>query len=209
MIVRKSLLVVMILVWFCSTGEPTLAAPVPPELIVNHETKQCAEFWGGDECLVCSPPAGWEVLGWLGEVECPDDYATVEINATCAAARTPFCCTEGHSGASGDCEDVVINRAAERCAFVEDINQCPALPGGWQKHGTDCPYYEWADDVQCLTRGNHGGDDGPGLLGDYQILIAAVLCLLACSVPMAVLVVVLGVWLLRRRRDPSGAATDL
>ena len=124
--VRKSLLVVMILVSFCSAGGRALAAPAPPELMVNHETKQCAEFWGGDECLSCSPPVGWEVLGWLGEAECPDDYTAVEIEPTCAAAKTPFCCSEGHSGASGDCEDVVIDRAGEWCAFVDDIN-CSVL----------------------------------------------------------------------------------
>ena len=202
--IRKSLLGVMILVSFCLAGERAIAAPVPPELIVNHEAKQCAEFWGGDECLYCSPPAGWEVLGGLGEAECPDGYTTVEIEHTCAAAKTPFCCTEGHSGASGDCEDVVIDRVGERCAFVDDINECQGLPGGWEKHGTDCPYYDWTDDVQCVTDGDRGSDDGLGLLENYQILIASLLCLLVCAVPLVVLVVVLGVWLLRRRRGPSG-----
>jgi hypothetical protein len=209
MSVARRLLLVSLIVLSLAAYDPALAAPVPPELVVNHETQQCAEFWGGDECLSCSLPAGWEVLGGLGEAECPEGYATVEIRSTCTAAKTPFCCTEGHSGASGDCEDVVIDRAADRCAFVEDINECPSLPGSWEKHGTDCPYYEWADDVQCLAEENPGGDDGLGLLGNYQIVVAAVLCLLACSVSSVVLLVVLGVWLLRRRRGPLGSASDL
>ena len=129
--IRRSLLLVLIIMLFCSAAEGIAAAPVPPELAVNHESKQCAEFWGGDECVVCSLPAGWESLGGLWEAECPADYTMVEIRPTCRAGKIAFCCSEGHSGAPGDCEDVVINKRAEQCAFVEDIGECPALLQGW------------------------------------------------------------------------------
>ncbi|HUW95553.1 MAG TPA: hypothetical protein VMW58_07175 [Anaerolineae bacterium] len=205
--VRKSLLAVMILVSFCSAGERALAAPAPPELVVNHGSKQCAEFWAGDECFSCSAPAGWEILGRLPEAECPDGYTEVEIDRTCSAHKVDFCCTEGHSGAPGDCEDVVINRAKEQCAFVEDIGECPALPRGWERHGVDCPYYEWADQVDCFEKDGGGTVEGGGLMDNARMIVASVLCLLACSLPLAVLLIVLGVWLWRRRSSPSPEAT--
>jgi len=215
--VWKGLLVFTFVVLFSLLGERALAAPAPPELIVNHETKQCAEFVSGDECVYCSPPEGWEILGGLEEAECPEGYTTVEIQAVCQAAKNDFCCTEGHSGAPGDCEDVVINEAAGQCAFVEDINDCPALPGGWEKHGADCPYYDWAEDVACLADEGDGeiqggGDtergektEGGGLADSYRTVVGAVLCLLACSVPLGVLVILLAVWLVRRAKRRSAA----
>ena len=204
--VKKSLLVLMILVSFSFAGGQVLAAPAPPELMVNHESKQCAEYWAGDECMSCSAPAGWEILGVSPEAQCPDGYAQVDIELTCTPHKVDFCCTEGHSGAAGDCDDVVINKAKGRCAFVEDINECPALPRGWEKYGEECPFYEWADDIACLEKGDDGTVDGGGLLDNVQILVAAVLCLLACSVPLLVLLVVLGVWLWRRRSKVSAKA---
>jgi hypothetical protein len=206
--VRKSLLAVMILVSFCSAGQRVFAAPAPPELMINRESRQCAEYWAGDECLSCSAPAGWEILGRLPEAECPDGYTEVEIDRTCSAHKVEFCCTEGHSGAPGDCEDVVINRAKEQCAFVEDIGECPALPGGWEKHGVDCPYYEWADQVDCLEKDGGGRAEDDGLMGGNLTVVASVLCLLACSLPLLVLLIVLGVWLWRRRGNLSAEATD-
>ena len=112
--VRYSLPLVLIIMLFLVASEATAAAPLPPELVVNHESKQCAEFWGGDECLVCSLPEGWESLGAVWEAECLADYATVEIKPTCWAAKITFCCSEGHSGAPEDREDVVINKGADK-----------------------------------------------------------------------------------------------
>lgn len=216
--VWKGLLVSAFVVLFGLLGERAFAAPAPPELVVNHETKQCAEFVAGDECVSCSPPAGWEVLGNSWETECPAGYSQVEIVPTCAPHKVTFCCTEGHSGAAGDCADVVINEAAEQCAFVEDINDCPALPEGWEKYGADCPYYDWAEDVTCLgdqaggeIRG--GGEtergeetEGGSLTDNYRTVVAAAVCLLACSVPLGVLLILLVVWLVRRGRRRSAAA---
>jgi hypothetical protein len=207
--VKKTLLVVMILVSFCFPGAQVSAAPAPPQLMVNHESRQCADYWAGDECMSCSAPAGWEVLeGWRPEVECPDGYTEVEIDLECTHHKVDFCCTEGHSGAAGDCEDVVISRATRQCAFVEDIGQCPSLPGGWEKHGENCPYYDWAEEIDCLEKDGGGGVEDGGLLANARILVVAVLCLLACALPLGVLVIVLGFWLWRRRSGTPAQATD-
>jgi len=210
--VWKGLLALAFLVLFGLLGQRAFAAPAPPQLVVNHESKQCAEFVAGDECVSCSPPAGWEVLGNQWETECPAGYTQVEIVPVCTPHKVTFCCTEGHSGAPGDCEDVVINESAEQCAFVEDIDACPALPGGWEKHGADCPYYDWAEDIPCLEEEGGGEPQGGeetglgGVMDDYQTVVGAVLCLLACSVPLGVLVILLVVWLVRRGRHRSPAA---
>jgi hypothetical protein len=132
--------------------EQAAVAPMPPMVAVNHATKQCAEFFAGDECMDCSPPEGWEILGTEGESECPSGYALTEVPSVCTAFKVEFCCTAGHSGAPGDCQDVVINRAAGQCAFVEDIDRCPRLPAGWENFGRECPpeYAEWVEAVVCL-----------------------------------------------------------
>jgi hypothetical protein len=204
--VRTSPLLVLLIMLFCLASEGAAAAPAPPQLAVNHESKQCAEFVGGDECVSCSPPVGWEILGGLWETECPDGYAKVELDLTCTPHKAGFCCTQGHSGAPGDCNDVVINKAAEQCAFVEDIGECPFLPRGWQKYGADCPYYEWADQIECLGEEGGGAVEGGSLIDDYWLVVASVLCLLACSVPLGVLLILLVVWLVRRRRRRSAEA---
>ncbi len=207
--VRKGLLLGALLVLFCSAYGVALAAPAPPQLMVNHESKQCADYWAGDECTSCSAPAGWEVLeGLLPEVRCPDGYTQVEVDLTCTPHKAGFCCTEGHSGAAGDCQDVVINRGARQCAFVEDIGQCPALPRGWAKHGENCPYDDWAEEIDCLEQGGGGTVEIGGLLAAVPILVAAVLCLLGCALPLGVLVVVLGVWWWRGRSGRSAEVTD-
>ena len=86
-----------------------------------------------------------------------------------------FCCTEGHSGAAGACEDMVINRATFKCAFVDDIHACK-LPLGWSAKPEDIPVYEWecpglygwTDDVDCRSGSTNPGDEetdsGSGLI---------------------------------------------
>ena len=37
-----------------------LLAPVPRALALNHQTKQCAGFWGGDEWAHYDLPSGWK-----------------------------------------------------------------------------------------------------------------------------------------------------
>jgi len=138
-------------VW--APAPPLRAAPVPPKLVVNHETKQCAQIFGGDECMTCNAPEGWETLGYAGEVECPAGYAQIDdLELECRPFKTQFCCTEGHSGAHGDCEGLVIDHGRKLCAFVEDIHSA-APPGGWSRRpeglASDrwyCPNdYDWAE----------------------------------------------------------------
>jgi hypothetical protein len=131
------------------------AAPVPPELVVNHETKECAEFFGGDECTYCYPPEGWESLGESYEVECPAGYTLIDdLDVECRASKGEFCCSEGHSGAPGDCEDMVLHKRRKQCAFVDDIHTA-VLPKGWEAKPESmspdrwsCPTeYEWVEDL--------------------------------------------------------------
>lgn len=133
------------------------AAPLPPKLVVNHDLKQCAEIFAGDECMDCFAPAGWEDLGFSSDAVCPADYSWVELETECQPFKTVFCCTQGHSGAHGDCEDMIINRLARKCAFVEDVNTCN-LPARWYakpenvaNRDWECPYdsFDWEEDIQC------------------------------------------------------------
>ncbi len=136
-----------------------LAAPIPPLRVVNHETKECSDIFGGDECMDCFPPEGWEILGDAYDIPCPEGYAEVASPGyTCEHFQEAFCCTEGHSGASGDCTNLVVNRGRKQCAFVSSANTTE-LPRGWrpkpdstESYDWVCPgNYEWVDDVNAET----------------------------------------------------------
>jgi len=89
----------MIVAWlaaFQMTSEA--AAPMPPELAVNHEKRQCALVIRGDECVICSLPEGWVILGQAGDVQCPVGYEMVEIELICKGVRELRCFLPGHSG---------------------------------------------------------------------------------------------------------------
>ncbi|MGQ9600661.1 MAG: hypothetical protein ACUVWZ_14755 [Anaerolineae bacterium] len=154
------------------------AAPLPPRLAVNHETRQCGEFIGGDECMDCFPPAGWEVLGVAFDVSCPEGYTHVgQIDYHCQPFKVSFCCSEGHSGAPGDCEDLVVSRSTKQCAFVEEIATC-RLPKGWSRRPDDmeprkwvCPAgYEWIETLPCEEEtGPEGPTPTPGREGTLPI----------------------------------------
>jgi hypothetical protein len=62
--------------------------------VVNHETKECATIFGGDECMDCLPPEGWGVLGWSYEVKIPADYTLTQVKEICNLFKNEFCCTE-------------------------------------------------------------------------------------------------------------------
>lgn len=126
---------------------PVEAAPMPPQRLVNHDLRQCAWIVPGDECGDAVLPAGWEILD---SDECPAGYAEVDLRMEWIHFKTDFCCSEGHSGARGDCEDVVLQAAERRCAFVDDIHACAALPPGWAAHGGECPSgWTWTDALTC------------------------------------------------------------
>lgn len=128
---------------------PTSASSLqtPPDLYVNHQTKECALFYPDSVCTTCIPPEGWAMYSKGPDGPCPMGYTEVEIKPYCYSSKSSFCCTEGHSGAPGLCKDMVINRSTKQCAFVDDIDACATLPKGWQQpnDGTLCPFkdYSW------------------------------------------------------------------
>jgi hypothetical protein len=141
-----------------ATPREVLAAPLPPLRVVNHETRECGQIpFGGDECMDCFPPAGWEVLGIADDVPCPPAYALIgDVSYNCQPFKNQFCCSEGHSGAPGDCQDLVVNDRARQCAFVDNIADCE-LPRNWSKRSDSveprswvCPAgYEWLESLEC------------------------------------------------------------
>ncbi len=80
-----------------------LNAPMPPEVAVNHQTKQCAIVMRGDECVVCEVPEGWEIIGRTPEAQCPAGYEEIDLELECKGVRELRCCLPGHSGGQGDC----------------------------------------------------------------------------------------------------------
>ena len=130
---------------FCAFA---FAAPAPQEIIVNNATKECSSFSRGDECVSCAIPEGWESLGY-GVEECPQGYTETSASRDCTASRSSRCCSEGHSGAAGDCDDVVVNDVAKLCAFRNE-SAC-ATGEGWAGPATEsgfCPQnYTWAKDA--------------------------------------------------------------
>jgi hypothetical protein len=160
------LLIFSTILFFIFIGKDAFAAPLPPMLAVNHQTKECATFFAGDECMDCFPPKGWESLGISWQIECPSDYTHIGEIAfeliKCLPFKNSFCCTIDHSGAAGDCEDVVVNHEKKQCAFVDDINECQLLLTGWERAEEDefwgrvCPSheYEWLEDnLKCILKG--------------------------------------------------------
>ena len=105
------------------------AAPMPQQMIINNESKQCARFLTGDECMDCTPPAGWMALG--PGSSCPQGYTMVTVNGNCKGLELEHCCTEKHTGASGDCRNLVKNSITKQCAFLASASDQP--PAGWMR----------------------------------------------------------------------------
>jgi len=142
----KSAMVAVVLLFLAGTCFSIMA---PPETIVNHQTKECSDFSGGDECTICRIPEGWVSLGY-GDIGCPEGYDMVVAERECIPMRNSRCCSEGHSGSNGDCEDMVVNHLTSQCAFANE-SAC-ATPEGWVKASDSggsglCPEgYAWVDD---------------------------------------------------------------
>lgn len=138
--------------------EAAIATPTPPVILVNHETQECSQVIQGDDCSWCEPPAGWEVLGRVGDVQCPGGYTDIDRPPMeCRRYKTPFCCSGGAH--RGDCEDMVIDQEAAICGFVSEIEGC-SLPTNWQGRPPDvqpqvwaCPAgWGWAqEEIACLA----------------------------------------------------------
>jgi hypothetical protein len=166
-----SLIILLSLLLLLGSVQVVQAEPAPDKLVVNHETKECATIFGGDECMDCMPPEGWAVLGWSYQAECPEGYTFTQVEEICTPFKDEFCCTDGHSGAHGDCDDLVINETDQQCVFVEDINACN-LPTGWEAKSADgywaCPRdFDWIENLECLDEPapqQGDSDSGSGLL---------------------------------------------
>ena len=145
-----------------STANAALTAPMPPRTLVNHKSKQCAQIVPGDECGDVVLPTDWEYLDSGGK--CPENYTTIELHPDWVHFKTTFCCSEGHSGSPGDCQDVISQQAGRKCAFVDDIQKCSSLPEGWEAWGKDCPVdFEWQEEVvACASSENNPTDQATG-----------------------------------------------
>lgn len=88
------------------------AAPLPQQMIVNNDSMLCARFLPGDECMDCTPPVGWEVLGTYSS--CPEGYRLVTVNGNCKGLEQEHCCTEKQTGALGDCRNMVKNNISKQ-----------------------------------------------------------------------------------------------
>jgi hypothetical protein len=116
------------------------AAPMPLQMIVNNNSMQCARFLPGDECMDCTPPEGWEILGPYAS--CPESYTLVTVNGNCKGFEREHCCTENHSGASGDCRNLVRNDLTKECTFVKDASNY-TVPAGWIKMPENAASSSW------------------------------------------------------------------
>ncbi len=116
------------------------AAPLPTELIVNDEQKQCSSFLPGDECMDCTPPDGWRMLD--EGASCPENYSYVTVRGNCTGFEVDRCCTEGHSGATGDCRNLVKNNITRECSFAADAG-CASLPAGWESMPANASAKDW------------------------------------------------------------------
>ena len=117
-----------------------LAAPMQLQMIVNNDSKQCARFLPGDECMDCTPPDGWEILGPY--TSCPESYTMVTVNGNCQGFEVEHCCTEKHTGAAGDCRNMVKNDITKECAFVTNAATA-AMSVGWQKMPENATSSSW------------------------------------------------------------------
>jgi len=147
---RNAIILTIVLI-FVGTAS---AAPAAPEVIVNNATMECSHFMAGDECMDCEIPPGWVSLGY-NTWECPADYREVTANVTCSRFKIDRCCTEGHSGAPGECEGMIINELTRQCRF---LNENEAVPAGWRgkppatpNNAWTCPEgYTWSGENGCL-----------------------------------------------------------
>ena len=134
----------------------------------------------------CFPPEGWEVLGYYPDVNCPEGYEEVnDLEIECRHFQNEHCCTEGHSGASGDCANLVINSRQELCAFVDNAAGAD-LPSGWKARPGNTPLQEWlcpygpqdwvpelpAEAPSPLAYGTDKSHSPPGLSGPGALLLS-------------------------------------
>ncbi|MFH1364731.1 MAG: hypothetical protein ABIH52_03690 [Candidatus Aenigmatarchaeota archaeon] len=76
-----SLLIVLIV--------PSVSAVIAQQqTMVNHDEQQCSYFSGGDECMTCEIPEGWNITD-----KCPSDYEMIVADYDCQRLDTGPCGT--------------------------------------------------------------------------------------------------------------------
>ncbi|MFZ2472724.1 MAG: hypothetical protein WAW52_12390 [Methanothrix sp.] len=116
---------------------------------------QCARFLPGDECMYCTTPDGWVILGPY--TSCPENYKLVTVNGNCKGFEVEHCCTEKHTGASGDCRNLIKNDITKECTFMTNASK-DTVPDGWQKMSENatpsswvCPFdYKWTTSTETI-----------------------------------------------------------
>jgi hypothetical protein len=85
---------------------------------------------------------GWEILG--SDASCPENYTSVTERArgNCKGFEVEHCCTEKHSGASGDCRNLVKNDLTKECAFLTNATNFTAS-AVWLKMPENASSYSW------------------------------------------------------------------
>ena len=97
---RKNLIPIILVVLFVLLmSSYVFASMAMPRYGINEQTKECSEFFMGDECVGCTFPEGWEMIE---DFKCPTGYKEIRKGAVCTPRKNSFCCTVQHSGASGD-----------------------------------------------------------------------------------------------------------
>jgi hypothetical protein len=76
----------------------TLPAPLPYYLAINYATKQCGEYWGGDEFVTYKLPPGWNTYEYQYSAS---NWSVETPSGTCSVpqslARSSFaevCCSQ-------------------------------------------------------------------------------------------------------------------
>ena len=88
----------------------------------------------------CTPPEGWEILG--AYTSCPENYKLVTVNGNCKGFEIEHCCTEKHTGASGDCRNLIKNDITKECTFVTNATT-DTVPDGWLKMPENATSSSW------------------------------------------------------------------
>ncbi|MFC1727374.1 hypothetical protein ACFL0Y_02520 [Patescibacteria group bacterium] len=205
---RKNLIsIIFVLALLFLISSSVFAAPARPRYGVNEQAKECSEFFMGDECVSCAMPEGWQMID---ESQCPAGYDEVETRSVCTPRKNTFCCTVQHSGARGDCEDVIVNGAEQKCAFVEDINRCDKLPTGWNRAeeikswGRACPSlgYKWLEGtLDCKTKiidNDYGTDSQNNIINDKQQK-SNIFLVLVVAITVIALLIIMWFFLIKRR----------
>jgi len=78
-----------------------LLAPLPPQIAINPETKECGNFWGGDEYVDYHLPPPWKIISYGTPVQI--ETRVYEWNGSISSAGVEsFCNQIGYTYVSGN-----------------------------------------------------------------------------------------------------------